>query len=317
MELDILLRQVDDKNAIIQYRHTVLKETKKGTKLSGTPPELVDAANRAGEKVVVPPVQFVRQPGLGDRLFAVAAVHRYKQIHNEVDCWFEGKKGDTWLDWVPFIKHGVNEKAITVVNFDNVPANAGDRASYMASCIGVKLESIKFPIKVPGKVSPPIPSPYYVFVPFSSRRGPRSLPLDVVNEFTRRVKHSVALIDVLPCEVEGDHIFNMTSQVGLEEIFGLIRNSEGVISVDTGPLYIAELLDKPAVGLFTHVPPRDRVLCAEKMVGIDSPATCAPCGDLIGQSPPCHFRDPIPACIKYYSAEFLLYMLEEMVSLSG
>jgi hypothetical protein len=302
---------VDSKKAVFQYPLHVLSTTKKGTKISGIDPSIAPAVEK---RELIDPIQFTRRPGLGDRIFALAAVGAYKKTHRK-KLWFSATDKDEWLDWVPFIEHGINNFANTVVNFDNVPANAGDRATFMASLLGCELFDLQMPIKIPNQFRDRIERPYFVFVPFSSRRGPRSLPHNVVNDVCNKSSDRLVLIDDLPHESPGLNLVNQTASLSTEELIGIVADAEAVISVDTGPLYVAAMLGKPAIGFFSHVPPEHRVLCTNTIIAIDSPAVCSPCYDHIGTIPPCKFVENVPKCISYYTTETIFYLMEELKGL--
>jgi len=310
-QLDSFLRQVDDADAIIQYRNVVVKETNAGTKLIGR-----GVLDPQGE--IISPVQVIRQPGLGDRIFALAATYTYCQKYPKMSVSFQATNHDNeWLTWLPFVKAGLDNKANTVVNFDNLPANIGDRTVAMADVFGVRLSSMQFPIDVPKNIMTLPDKPYYVFVPFASGRGPRSLPRNVIDTVLKKTDMSLVLIDAMPYETSSERVINLAAHINFPELFALIQGGAGVIGVDTGPVFAGLAMGKPTMILFSHVPAKNRIIVANNVVAYDAISRCAPCGDHIGVRPPCEFKEDVVVCMQHYTAEFLLYAMMEFAKNRG
>ena len=309
---------VDNPYEIVQYRLQTLQTSSSGMKLKGVEPDILDTIALDEKKPIVSPVQVIRQPGLGDRIFALAATYAYKQQHPKTRVTFQATKYDAeWLSWLPFIKVGLDKKAKTVINFDNLSANIGDRATAMADVIDVKLPSLQFPINIPKNVMSVPDKPYYVFVPFASRRGPRSLHRAIIDSVLLNTDLQLVLIDTMPYETKTKRVINMSAKIGFPELFTLIQESAGVIGVDTGPLFVSLAMGKPTMALFSHVGAKNRILAAQNVTAYDSVTRCAPCGDHISSRPSCKFEDEIALCMQHYTVPFLLYAMKEFAKTRG
>jgi len=316
--IESYVANTDNPFAVVQYPLQVLKTSDSGMKLKGVEPHVLNAIALDEKRPIVSPVQIIRQPGLGDRIFALAAAYAYRQKHPRTRITFQATMHDSeWLSWLPFIRVGLDKKAKTVVNFDNLGANIGDRATVMADVLDVQLASLQFPINVPDNIMTLPDKPYYVFVPFASRRGPRSLPRDIIDTVLDKTDMQIVLIDTMPYETKTERTINLSSRIGFQELFALIHGSAGIIGVDTGPLFVGLAMGKPTMILFSHVAANRRILAANNVVAYDSIASCAPCGDHINSRPSCDMKDPVAKCMRHYTAEFLLYAMMEFAKNRG
>ena len=68
MDTDLYIRQVDDGSEIVAYRTRPLQHTLGGTTVIGMPAAVTHAA--ANDRDIIDPVQVIRRPGLGDKMFA-------------------------------------------------------------------------------------------------------------------------------------------------------------------------------------------------------------------------------------------------------
>jgi len=308
------IRTLDDPKAAIAYPLKALYQSDSGNRVVCLD-HTVQQRVRSGDRLVGP-LQVIRRPGLGDKVFAIAACYEYLAQHPESDLTFSGYDTDTWLKYLPWLKTGLNMKANTVVNLDNTPCNGGDRTQLMGKILGVEVTSIEFPIKVP-KRNLGLPSRYYVFVPFANQNGPRSLPLETTLEVLRRSPLPLVFTDAKSYEFELGHGVVNRSGLGMDELLALVAGSAGVIACDTGVPWLAAAMGKPAMVFFSHVRSWERTNTCQHVLAVDSPADCAKnCGDHVGSRPACRWRDGVPSCTRYYTPELVRHYMREFGGLT-
>lgn len=304
------LRRVDDPKAVISYPMHVLYKSDTGHDVIGISPEATTAALNG--RPLLPPLQVVRRPGLGDKVFAIAAIRALMEQQPDVDVTFSGLDTDTWMEpCLPWLKVGINHGANTVVNLDNTPCNGGDRAQLMGNLLGVSVTSIEFPIRTK-RIKLGVKKPYYVFAPWAASRGPRSLPVSTILEVLKHSPIPLALTDVVAADYElGPNVQNCTG-LGMLKLISLIAGSEGVVGVDSGIPWLASAMSsKPCLVYGSHVPAEDRVMTTHSMLWIRPVAACAPCQDHVGTTPQCRWKERVPACIAHLTPEFVRHTMRE------
>ena len=131
----------------------------------------------------------------------------------------------------------------------------------------------------------PLPEHYLVLFP-GARWESKCFPVELFAEIVKRIhaqqKHVHFLIagskadiskaeeirNLLPCNIPVENIAGKTS---LNQLFGVIRHADCVISNDSGPMHIAALLKTPVFSFFGSTDPEktgpwmqlDRVFCIE------------------------------------------------------
>jgi heptosyltransferase-1 len=160
--------------------------------------------------------------------------------------------------------------------------------------------------------------PYFVIVPSARWKTKEWLPKnweDLIEKLLIRFpQHTIYLVG------SGDHkvwaeevskkfprVFTLFDKLSLKELVYVIRNSEVVITVDTGPMHIASALDKPIVALFgptasNRTGPWSTIY---RVVKVDLP--CRPCFKRTCED---------MLCMKKITPEMVLNALEEMGILS-
>lgn len=313
--IDELLRRLDDPLATIAYPTKPTNHSDTGHVVYGLDPSINAAM---ADREIVGPVQVVRRPGLGDKVFAIAACSAFVKQHPDIELTFAGLDTDTWLKQIPWVKTGINPDCNTVVNLDNTPCNGGDRVQLMGQILGVEVTSIEFDIRIPRKKLG-LKRPYYVFAPWAARKGPRSLPMASVVEILKRSPVPLALTDSVRAEYEvGPNVVNCTG-LGMLDLISLISESAGVIGADTGVPWLATAALKKTVLIFgSHVPAKDRTQTCRNILWISSPASCAKnCGDHCGTMPECRFKDHVPLCTSFYTPEFMRFQMREFERLTA
>lgn len=305
------IKKLDNPKAPIAYPKMTLYESTSGDKVIRLKPDVQERVRR-GQKIVGP-LQVIRRPGLGDKVFALAACSTFTKQYPEVELTFSGMETDTWLpkviDWLPI---GLNPHCNTVANLDNTPCNGGDRAKLMGDILGVDVTTIEFPIKIPRKQHN-IPKPYYVFVPFAAMAGPRSLPIVTIKELLSYIPLRVALTDAKKYDFANlsSNVVNCTG-MDMMGLIALIADSAGVIAVDTGVPWLAAAMGKPSLIMFSHIRSAERTMTCHNVWGVEPQVLCAKsCGDHIGTRPQCRWKESVPVCMAGYSPSFVRYLMRE------
>lgn len=303
---------VDDASNIIQYPLRELKSGDNGTAVLGLSPSLPDDCTNTRQ--IIPPVLVNRQPGIGDRIFALAAAYAYHKKHPYHQISFLGDDEDAeWLSWIPWLEQDCIKDTNTIVQLNHTPISGGDRAQIMGKMMGVDVKSICLDINVPKDAGPIIDEDYIVFVPFARNRGPRSIPPDIVANVLCRIPYKTVMIDHDRFSCSGNNVINMSGELRLAEVFGVIDRARGVVCVDTGLAWVSAALEKPTLCMFGHVGARERAQCTKHFIGVDSCSQCAPCGDLLNITPKCRFRSRIPKCMQYYSSNNILIFFDTLI----
>lgn len=309
MTIDAYLKTVDDPLATVAYRVKPLYVSSNGDRVLGVDPS-VQTLVRQGQQLVAP-LQIVRRPGLGDKVFALAATRAYLDANPETDVTFAGLDTDQWLKQIPWVKTGLNLDATTVVNLDNTPANGGDRTTLMGRILGVDVTTIEFPINVP-KRRLNVKKPYFVFVPFANQNGPRSLPMSTTLEVLKRSPLPLVVTDAHAYNLELGYDVQNCTGLSMLDLLALLAESEGVVACDTGVPWLAAAMGKPALVFFNHIRSRDRTMTCRNVLAVDAPAECAKgCGDHIGTRPACRWKDGLPACSRHLTPEFVRHTMRE------
>lgn len=312
MTVEEYIRQVDNGKEIVSYRTQELQRTHKGSAIIGRTPISMTAS--LDHRDIVGPVQVIRRPGLGDKMFALSATHAHVRDNPDVDVTFSGYDKD--LEWlktcIKWCNVGLNQKANTVVNLDNLPMECGDRATGMATAMRTKIDDFRFPFVVPGGKL--VDFDYFVFAPFSSRWGPRSLPKSVVKYVIEKTHYRIIFVTQNIFDVAGNSkCINMTGPRDLLETFRIIKHSKGIIGCDSGLIWVAAAMGIPQLCFYSHVPSYDRNKTVKNQLSVDSPVRCAPCGDKYGHLATCwdNTGEHMLTCIKPYTAQYVLHMMDE------
>ncbi|MFN3568053.1 MAG: lipopolysaccharide heptosyltransferase II [Caldimicrobium sp.] len=72
-------------------------------------------------------------------------------------------------------------------------------------------------------------------------------------------------------------VYSFVGKTNLKELLYLIKRSEIVITVDTGPMHLASLLNKPIIALFGPTSPQRTGPWSEKYIVLKSNLPCQPC----------------------------------------
>ena len=290
---------IDDAKQIIQYPLQVIGKGINGNKILGVSPALPDDYTKL--RKIVQPVLVNRQPGLGDRIFALAAAYAYHQAHPFHQIGFSGMECDKeWLSWIPWLDQHNIDDTNTIVQLNLSPHTAGDRAKAMGRAMGVDVTSLSFPINVPD-IGPVIDEEYIVFSPFNNKYGFRSIPSEIVTNVAARTSHKIVVLDAMKHNIEGNNIVNLTGKLKLEEVFGVISRAIGLIGVDSGLMWVANALKIPGLCMFGHVAAEERIACTTDMIGINTVAPCGPCGDMISIKNKCKWMGRTLKCMSYCS----------------
>lgn len=308
MSIDDLLRNLSNPKATIAYPQRVIHRSDTGHDVLGLDPAVQTLVMQG--QTLVEPLQVVRRPGLGDKVFALAATYAYLQEHPEADVTFSGLDTDSWLSLIPWVKTGVNPACNTVVNLDNTPCNGGDRTRLMGGILGVDVTSIEFPIIIPKKKLG-LKKPYYVFVPFAARCGPRSLPLETTLSILRKSPVRLAVTDGMKYAWDGldSKVANCTG-MDMFELVALLSECAGVIGIDTGVPWLGAALGRPVLVMGGHVAGHERTQCCRNVLWV-TPQLCRVCGDHVGTRPDCRWQDAVPKCMSHLTPEFVRFQMRE------
>ena len=113
-------------------------------------------------------------------------------------------------------------------------------------------------------------------------------------------------------EPSAKKVFNTAGRFSLNELFALIRNSELVITNDTGPMHISFALDRPTIALFGPASP-SQYGQNPNAFGVYKNIYCSPCvHDFL--SPPCRGDNQ---CMKQISVDEVFRLCEEILCNPG
>jgi len=218
---------------------------------------------------------------------------------------------------VPFLKSGLPVTPVdNFINLDAIDHCANrDRTIEMVRTMGLPYTGknkpkFHFPIEVPEGPAPGFPpgAAYGYIAPWSrDKLGARSMNPDVLEQFlhqyARRCNIPLVVGDSMSHDIraaDGRMIINKTANHELTPAKKMIaiRDAQFVISMDTGPLHVATLLRRPALGIFTYINPAHRLSLVESAYEVWKPnMPCAPCGDHAPH--PCEKLDKDNADLKY------------------
>jgi len=308
MTIESFLQQTSDPQAVVSYPIREVHRGKNGTTVLGLPPDVLDASTK---NEIVFPIQVVRRPGLGDKVFALASIFAYLKQNPKADVTFSGLDSDTWLKQIPWVKTGINPKCKTVINLDNVRNNGGDRTQIMGDALGVEVEDIRFPIDVPkASVDLHLPKKYYVFAPFAARNGPRSLPMPAVLEVLKSSPVPLVFTDSVRYNLPlSSNVYN-GSGLSMLDTLALLDGCSGVVGCDSGLVWLASAMNRPALCFFSHVSRLERTMTCKNIWAVETISPCL-CGDHVGTRPDCRWKEKIPACLQHVDEMFLRYCLIE------
>ncbi len=160
--------------------------------------------------------------------------------------------------------------------------------------------------------------PYLVIVPearWASKEWPLSyweaLLQGILNSFP---KYSVYGIGTARSEVSAKarlslipNFYPLFNRLNLKQLVYLLRRAEAVITVDTGPMHIASLLDKPIVALFGPTAENRTGPWSSNFRVLKGKLFCQPC-----------FQKSCPSqdCMKQISPKMVLSSLKEVLNFS-
>ncbi|MBW2671808.1 MAG: hypothetical protein JRD89_00150 [Deltaproteobacteria bacterium] len=249
-------------------------------------------------------LHVIRYPGLGDRIFAMAACYAFHRNFPEAKIYFETFPNDrVWINWVPFVEFGNPPVPPSkAVNLDNAPTGGEDRCRLYGRLLGVDVYDIRFPISVP-KISIVPDKPYILFAPCNSGRAmTRSLAPKVVQHVLQcDFGYDLVLVDRQPIYMDGPRAINLTGKTSLAELWSLARYAEAVISVDTGVAWMGACLGKPTLVFFSYINPAERVQTCHTVWAVEPSAPCCPCGDRLPPMPCGVKAGDIPICMRTYT----------------
>jgi len=118
---------------------------------------------------------------------------------------------------------------------------------------------------------------YLLFAPEAAHVA-RRWPLKETQECIDHLEakgHKVALIgetmDTLRCRTD------LRGLLSLQEVLGLCAAARGVITMDSGALHLALLVDTPAIAIFSGIEPAFRIFSEQKVTVVQSALPCCPC----------------------------------------
>ncbi len=140
------------------------------------------------------------------------------------------------------------------------------------------------------------PKEYFLIHPDASKPG-KILPEEGLREILRQAPQTTAIIGT------GSRNFNLNdfpnlidlrNKISLDQLPGIMANSSGVISTDSGPMHLARATDAPLVCLFFQTDPSlgFSPVPSTKNLVISKPLPCKPCS-IHGQREDCpegHFN---------------------------
>lgn len=274
-----------------------------------------------------------RTIGLGDTIFALAAVHAFKQEHPELNVLFEARS-----DLRVFVEMSVDVTSAVVdgpvpntdfVDLDQAPVGSQQcRYELMAEMLSATARGLSVPWRIPKHVQAKVRRDYpviketVVFTPWCGGFAPtRSIPDEVAREFIDQCPHTLILRHVE--EKPGfEQVPNNICGLRFGEIYlaALLKQAKAVVSVDSGPAYLAISLGTPTVVAFTHIAASARLGEADlkrATIEVWEPTLdCVPCGDFADPAnPPCDKAGvPRGACAKTLTADDLLERLHKVLT---
>ncbi len=153
-------------------------------------------------------------------------------------------------------------------------------------------EEIFYSIPLPEKAPPiEIKSPFILLIP-EARWKTKLWPLNYWREFLRltkdlRKKYAFYLIGgggeeeikiwAEEREREFSNLFSWIGKLSLREVVYLMKRAEIVVTVDTGPMHLASLLNRPILALFGPTSPQRTGPWSEYSYVLQSQLPCVPC----------------------------------------
>lgn len=277
-------------------------------------------------------LEVKRTLGMGDTIFALAAVHAYKQARPKTTVWFRAShplqplvecSGDVTL--LPTRA----PEGRTIIDLDTIPTDTDEcRYHRMAAELGVAPIDLTVPWQFPKHIEERVRQDFpqisnaVVFTPWCGGFAPtRSIPDRVIREFIEYCPHALLLRHVekkagferVPNNICGWHFGEIYLAV-------LLKQAKAVVSVDSGPAYLAISVGTPTVVAFTHIAARSRLGAADiekSTVEVWEPQLdCVPCGDFPDPAnPPCSANGSgRAACAKSICVDDLLERLHKVVN---
>lgn len=82
-------------------------------------------------------------------------------------------------------------------------------------------------------------------------------------------------------------VFSLVGKISLKELVFLMKVGEAVVTVDTGTMHLASLLNKPILALFGPTSPDRTGPWSENFIVLKEPLSCSPCFKRICKNPIC------------------------------
>lgn len=101
---------------------------------------------------------------------------------------------------------------------------------------------------------------------------------------------------------------NLIGKTTLPELVAVIRRADFFIGVDSGPLHIADSLDKKCIGLYGPTSPISWGLLSKNAHALHHAVPCSPCYQDTGVFPECHFQQQ---CMQLLASETVFAYLKQ------
>lgn len=258
-------------------------------------PRLIEKIEDKGRLIVR------RTLGLGDTIFALAAVHAFKQQCPQVQVWFEAsKERQEWVEWSDDVETSARapRSNCVLIDLDKLPTDVSmARYLVMARHLGVEGESLHIPWSIPEDEQAVLrewlgrPEDLTLLAPWCvARLVTRSIPSAAIRRFIHHHNGPVALLHHIRVpEYDDLGALNLTGETPSGTLIALCCLAKACVGVDAGPVYVAASADKPTTIAYTHIDPRARISPADTNVSAVVPSVdCFPCGDFADpNNPPC------------------------------
>jgi len=224
--------------------------------------------------------------GLGDKIFTISALWALHLQDKSIPIRFHASSDDMkWMNRIPFLlptTDGLPLHNSKIINISNIELFSPNRLEIIKQRVEVEVEDGRFPINAQKIIA----GDYYLFVP-QANNPVRSLPPNIIKEIASLLPDNTIIIGKQRI-TESYGLENATGLTSLDTVFDYIYGCQGIVSVDTGLLYVAGAMGKPAIGLFNTIPPQFRTSWYPTITGIKGTnlPPCWPCIDSIGDKCP-------------------------------
>lgn len=136
---------------------------------------------------------------------------------------------------------------------------------------------------------------------------------ELITKLLAENKYKIILIgndseQQLENNIISDKLINLTGKLNLQELIDVIRHCELLFGVDSGPLHIADSLNKKVIGLFGPTSPISWGLLSPHAKILRHAVPCSPCYQDDGIFPECRFQH---RCMKSISVEEVLQAITQ------